>query len=275
MKAVVKKTRSIIHKSLGVIHKALEFGEILDHRVLIGTHHKTGTVWMSSIFYSIASYYHLKYYGNRGNQSFGAPFGNFDIFFQDKSKFDFDRLYHYKGLHIIRDPRDVVVSACFYHLKSSEKWLHIKREAFGGLTYQEKLNSYSSFDDQLLFEMENSSRNTIQDMNSWNYHNPDFIEIKYEDLIEDINLHLFRKIFQFLGFKEKIIPRLLKIAYRNSLFSGNVKSKHVRNGNKNQWIEYLKPIHEERFAALFDNVLIKLNYAQTKTGWLDRSLSSQ
>ena len=60
MKPLLKLTRSFIHKSLGIIHKSLVFGKILDNRVLIGTHHKTGTVWMSSVFNSIASYYDLK-----------------------------------------------------------------------------------------------------------------------------------------------------------------------------------------------------------------------
>jgi len=179
MKLLLKQARSFLHKSLGIIHKGLVFGEVLDNRVLVGTHHKTGTVWMSSIFNSIASYYDLKLYANRGNKSFISPSSNFDILFQDKSYFDFDNISDYKGLHIIRDPRDVVVSGCFYHGKSSEKWLHIKREDFGGLTYQEKLNSYSSFDDKLIFEMENSSRNIIQDMKSWNDNNSHFIEIKY------------------------------------------------------------------------------------------------
>ncbi|NET16816.1 MAG: hypothetical protein F6K08_30385 [Okeania sp. SIO1H6] len=175
MKQLLNQSRSFILKSRGIINKSLVFGKVLDNRVLIGTHHKTGTVWMSNIFYSIASYYDLRCYANRGNKSLICPSSNFDIFLQDHSFFDFDNLSNYKGLHIIRDPRDVVVSGCFYHTKSLEKWLHIKREYFGGLTYQEKLNSYSSFDDKLIFEMENSSRNAIQDMKSWNYNNPHFI----------------------------------------------------------------------------------------------------
>ncbi|MCH2047265.1 MAG: hypothetical protein MK289_01770 [Trichodesmium sp. ALOHA_ZT_67] len=46
MKSLLKLTRSCIHKSLGIIHKGLVFGKILDNRVLIGTHHKTGAVWI-------------------------------------------------------------------------------------------------------------------------------------------------------------------------------------------------------------------------------------
>jgi hypothetical protein len=41
------------------------------------------------------------------------------------------------------------VSSYFYNQKSPEKWLHIKREKFGGFTYQEKLNYYSYFEDSV------------------------------------------------------------------------------------------------------------------------------
>jgi hypothetical protein len=65
------------------------------------------------------------------------------------------------------------------------------------------------------------------------------IEIKYEDLIQDIDLNLSRDIVQFLGFNEKIISRLLKIAYNNSLFSGFISNKkHIRSG-KNSSMEYI------------------------------------
>lgn len=109
--------------------------------------------------------------------------------------------------------------------------------------------------------MENAARNVIEDIRSWNYDNPYFIEIKYEDLIQDTDLILFKEVFQFLGFKERIIPSLLRIAYRKSLFSGQVSNKkHIRSGKKQQWKEYFKPIHEAKFVELFDDVLLKLNY---------------
>ena len=81
--------------------------------------------------------------------------------------------------------------------------------------------------------MKNLSINIIQDIKDWNYNNSRFIEIKYEDLIQGIDMNLFRNIFQFLGFNKKIMASLLKIAYNNSLFSGLVSNrKHIRSGKK-------------------------------------------
>lgn len=262
MTSLIRRSRNFIHRNLGV----------LNNRVLVGTHHKTGTAWMSKIFKEIASNYNLKYSSPTASKGIlVTPTQNFDIFFQTHSRFDLEKISNnYKGLHIIRDPRDIIVSACFYHMKSSEEWLHIKSPAFGGLTYQEKLNSYSSLDDKLFFEMENSSKITIQDIKNWDYNNSNFIEIKYENLIRDNELILFKEIFEFLGFRKIVTPNILEIAFNNSLFSGKVKkSVHVRSGQTQQWKKYLTPLHEKRFFELFGDVLVKLNYAHAATGWIE------
>ena len=238
----------------------LELGCEIPYKILVGTHHKTGTAWLSSIFKSICNYHSLIYY--EGKQD-NLP-EQFDLFFQDHSKFDFSSWKTpFRGVHMIRDPRDVIVSGCFYHKKSREEWLHKPRKEFNGLTYQQKINSYSDINDQILFEMENVGKGNIDDMLNWNYIHPSFYEIKYEDLIEDTNLMLFHEIFNFLEFPGKVIPSLLAISYNNSLFSGKLQqSVHIRSGKKSQWKQYFKQIHKERFWDLFNNALIKLGYEQ-------------
>lgn len=135
--------------------------------------------------------------------------------------------------------------------------------AFGGLTYQEKINSYGSLADQILFEMEHCTRSTIDQMLSWNYQNPACIEVKYEALIMDTELHLFRKIFTFLGFPPHIVLRMLPIAYRHSLFSGKAKNQaHIRSGRARQWPGYFTPDHKARFLALFGDALVTLGYEE-------------
>ncbi|MEM1370168.1 MAG: sulfotransferase domain-containing protein, partial [Cyanobacteria bacterium P01_H01_bin.15] len=227
----------------------------LPNKVLVGTHHKAGTVWLHHIFKKICRLYNLNY------SSSHRELPEFDIFLHYHSQFNFDSIHSpYRGVHIIRDPRDLIISGSFYHQKSSEKWLHIPKERFQGLTYQQKINSYDSFDDKILFEMEHSGHNTISQILEWDYHNPLFYEIKYENLMQDTDLTLFHQIFSFIGFPGSIIPNVLMIAYRNSLFSGNVRSKHVRSGKSKQWSNHFKPIHKRRFVELFDDALIKLGY---------------
>ena len=127
--------------------------------------------------------------------------------------------------------------------------------------YQEKLNGYSSFDDRLLFEMEHAASRTIEEMLKWDYDNPHFLEIKYEDLIGDRDLKLFCEIFGFLEFPSASIPALLKIAHDHSLFPGKVeRSEHVRSGRPSQWQRYFKAHHKARFIDLFGDCLVQLGY---------------
>lgn len=241
-------------------------GKNLNHRVLVATHHKTGTKWMATIFKKISSKLGLRYYyGRQENLPEGV-----DIFFQDHSMFDFDRFHDsYRGLHLIRDPRDRIISGCFYHQKSDETWLKVKHKEFGGVSYQEKINGYESLDDRIFFEMEHSGKWTIQEMLAWDYGNPAFMEVKYEDLIGDGDLLLFHQIFTFLGFPGKHIPEILKISYDNSLFSGKLsRSVHLRSGKVRQWEKYFTPEHKTRFMELFKDALIKLGY-ETGDEWAD------
>ncbi len=246
----------------------------LNNKVLVGTHHKTGIVWMESIFSQICQKLGFKFF--KGKQS--ELSNNFDIFFQNHSLFDFKDLQtEYRGLHLIRDPRDIIVSGCFYHQKSQEQWLHINRDKFGGLTYQEKINSYDLLDDKIMFEMENSASYTIQEILDWNYNNPAFYEIKYEEIILDENMLLFQNIFTFLGFYEQDIPDIIKNVYDNSLFSNNFKKDlytHIRSGKPRQWKNILKPRHKTRFIELYGDTLIKLGYERNHD-WVNSELTDE
>jgi hypothetical protein len=243
------------------------------HRILIGTHHKTGTVWLKKLFAKACDEFDLRFYASYKPT---CP-ADTQVFLQSHSQFEVGDLQQgYRGMHIIRDPRDRMVSGCFYHQKSSEQWLHVAKPEFGGLTYHEKINSYDSFADKLLFEMENSGAVGLREMLEWNYDDPNFIEVKYEQLIVDKDLTLFHKIFSFLGIPGANIPDFLRIAYENSLFSGQVrKSAHIRSGTSSQWMQHFLPIHKERFLQLFPNALIKLQY-EVDDSWAidDRKISS-
>jgi hypothetical protein len=235
----------------------------LPYRILIGTHHKTGTVWLSSIFRAICQEHSLIFF--MGAQA-DLP-AQYDVFLQHHSEFDLDALGPLcRGLHMIRDPRDVIVSGCFYHQTSEEEWLHTPFEALQGRTYQEALNRCDTLDEKLQFEMEHAGKRTIEAMANWNYAQSSFLELKYEDLIRDTDLTLFRKALTFVGFPESMLPSLLAIAYNNSLFSGQPeKSGHIRSGAARQWEKYFKGRHKERFLEMFGDVLIRLGYEADDT----------
>lgn len=240
----------------------------LPNRVLVATHHKTGTVWMLQVFRQACCDTRLRFAHGHGLRCSDTC----DVYLAYDGRCSWtDSPRPWKGLHLIRDPRDVIVSAAFYHAVSREPWLHAKSADLGGMTYAEKIKSYAALEDRIAFEMEHASRRTIQDMMSWNYSNPRFVEARYETLIADTDLRVFHDIFTELGFPGRAIPTCLRAAYENSLFSGRVpRSRHVRSGRRQQWREHLSPHHRRRFLSLFGDVLIRLGYEHDDS-WADES----
>jgi len=108
-------------------------------------------------------------------------------------------------------------------------------------------------------------------MLAWNYANPYFLELKYEDLIIDVDLRLFQRLFEFLGFEKQHTRQLLEIAYANSLFSGQVEEPgHIRSGESRQWQNYFTQAHHQRFVELFKDALIRLGYEKDGMRWRAR-----
>ncbi len=237
----------------------------LKNRIVIATHHKAGTVWLHNVFLRICQ--DLGWVFCKGAAASLPP--HFDVFAPGNSQIHAEQIpAPFKGLHMIRDPRDIIISGCFYHQTAPEQWLHKKHSHFGGLSYQEKLNSFRSVDDRILFEMEHAARPCIQELLAWNYDDPAFFEVKYEDLISDEQLLLFHAIFAFLDFPGMVIPRALRIAFENTLFSGlPTITSHIRSGKSRQWQDYFRSHHQTRFIELFGDALQKLGY-ETSDDWM-------
>lgn len=258
-----------------IFEKAIDFvdrGRIADDYlpqgpVLVGTYHKTGTVWLRDIFLKISRKTGLPFTVSYIRDFVSTP----HIYFHEESSFDPEIMdaQYFRGVHLIRDPRDIAVSGMFYHKKAKEPWLHQKYPEFNGMTYQEKINSYDNLDEQLLFEIENAALRNTNLMKEWDYSNNNFIEIKYENLINDSNLELFHDIFVFLGFRSEAILKCLNIAYGKSLFSQKKKkTSHIRSGKTRQWEKYFKPKHKKKFYALHGDLLVRLGYEEDDA-WLN------
>jgi hypothetical protein len=231
----------------------------IEHRILVGTHHKTGTQWLANIFSYVCEIFGLRYFKGDQNNLSDAD----QVFFQVDSAFNLPELTPYKGVHIIRDPRDVIISGAYFHETTTEEdWLFVPNPKFGGMSYREKICSLSSPKDKLCFEMDNKGQQTLLQMRGWDYDNPDFFEVTYESLVQDADLIIFDRMFRFLGFQGLSIATCLDIAWYRSLFSGQVPKDgvHVRMGTPEQWRNvFTKEIGEE-FVARFGGLLRYLGY---------------
>jgi hypothetical protein len=223
-------------------------------------HHRVGTDWFDGVLGAISQHYGLRFQHCTQDELKT----NTDIFLQDHSAVDVSILPPFSGSHIIRDPRDIVVSAYFYHKWTREWHVHIPKVEFGGLSYQQHLNAIPQ-EEGILAQMRNT-RGSIRPMLQWDYNNPDFVEITYENIIEHEE-QTFYDIFKHYGFSHTEATASVGIAKEFS-FERKTKRKigmveensHLRSGRTNQWEDIFSDQHKEYFKTHFGDVLITLGY---------------
>ena len=267
-------------------------------------HHKCGTQWIQGILQEVCQDMGLNYGHAYNAEKFNHDLELFiankkiDIFSYTNANYkEVRNLENFRGFHVVRDPRDIVVSAYYSHLYShpTDQSSLLQKE-------REKLQKMSQ-DEGLLQEIE-FNESVFNDMNTWNYEQQDVLEIKMEDLMTN-PYATFVDIFRFLGivsesrptFKQRWnhlsaltyrqlqqslfgkvlmevhlerIPyeRALGIIYENRFQkktkgrkpgAENIKS-HYRKGVAGDWKNHFKPEHTELFKQKYNDLLIKLNY---------------
>jgi len=193
-----------------------------------------------------------------------------------------------RGIRIIRDPRDVIVSGFLYHQRCSELWCvnsdfsepdypHPQvplplahrnletREAFvsrlGGASYQKKIRGLEQ-NDGLIFEMDGFARITIDEMVSWRERD-NVMTIKMEDLVSDFDKS-FDKMFRWLGIPDPSIPICLEIARghdMNRMREDQIASNpHISTGKLRKWEEYFSSQVMEAYEERFGDAHLTLGY---------------
>lgn len=254
----------------------------------IGTHHKTGTIWMRKVFRAIQRDQDIPFMQcYRAKRLADAAETGPQIIVNWSSTFpqallDMD---HARFIHIIRDPRDVLLSGMRYHRIAplgNEKFLREVRDDWGGLSYQDHLNALPDDHARLMFEMENKHDKTVQEMLKWPYGHPRAADIKYEDLIEDTDCTLFRKTLTDFNIAGLDIDRAVQSYWDLSLFGGLAKKDdredrvalHVNSGAKAQWVTKLPREIAEPYAERYADALKSLGYADNDD-WVAQCLPAK
>lgn len=235
------------------------------YRIFFG-HHKCATTWISSLAKELCRRLGLTY-----DSSWDYPEIDPIPYMKSKSV-DFLSLTNasakniskdpdFRSFHVIRDPRDLIVSAYYSHLFShnvNNDWV---------LPLREKLSSLSK-KEGLLLEISHSQR-FISAIQQWNFDNPNILEIKMEDMILD-PLRVMGSSFSFLGllgdggipfdqFKELLERRSFeKITGR--VQGAENRHHHYRKGVAGDWKNHFTDMHCRRFKEIYGDILIKLGY---------------
>jgi hypothetical protein len=224
-------------------------------------HHKIGTVWFDKVLLAVCDEFALRY--QKCSQAELLPAT--DVVHQNHSNFDFSSIADYRGSHIIRDLRDVVISGYFYHLWTFEEWAHRPAERWQGATYQELLNSLDQ-EAGLLLEIDRFCEIDLPEITSWNYEDPNIIEVRYEELIADEESG-FRRIFKKYGFHDAAVDRAVELALAFSFSRvtkralGTVmKGNHLRSGRPEEWRSLFSEKHRAHFKERAGEALIRLGY---------------
>ncbi len=207
-----------------------------------------------------------------------------------------DSLGDYSGSHIVRDPRDMLVSGYNYHKDAGEEWLHTPlgelesgrasertllrdmvhrlrlgdaglREEALELTYSELLNRVDR-ETGLLIELNWRYRAFIQ-MERWDYSNRRVLEMRYENVVGD-EVGQFEMLLNHHGIPERIRGDVLKVVEEQSIGKLRERNRvgegfHARQGEPGYWREHLPATILSEFDARHGGPLGILGYGDPES----------
>lgn len=185
---------------------------------------------------------------------------------------DLDRFEDIRVVHIIRDPRDMIVSGYFYHKRAGEPWCDYVNPtdndwSIVNAPVPEALPADTSFAEYLnavpleegLESEFDFRRNHFASMLEWPTEDPRVLTVRYEDIVGD-EANALGRIYEHYGaaFYTKMAARMY--ANRYSLKSERRLSSHIRNPKKGQWRDLFTPELTKRFRDRYGDLLEKYGY---------------
>ncbi len=248
----------------------------MKNHVAVGTYQKTGTVWMANTFSELAERIGARYKNisrykpelkiNRvKSRQLGIVFDNHTDFPQEYGNLDV------KGFRLIRDPRDMLISATKYHQKTDNKFANRPRREFGGKTLKEALLELDAFEDRLLFEIDHYAHKNIDPMTEFSDWD-NFLTIRYEDLVLDQSMIITARLLTWLGFSEDEVLIGLNCFWRNSLFGqlNPASTGHISDGSVAQYRRVFTDGVENAFLNKFGTALEALGYLEASPRWKNK-----
>jgi hypothetical protein len=231
-------------------------------------HHRAGSTWFQNIMRAVTARFGMRFQAHESGEQ--DPRAEMIVMGHPQPEMTLEEGV-FRGSHMIRDPRDVIVSAYHYHLWSDEPWLHEARPDLGGMTYQEYWRSLDR-DAAITEYIRAAPWATTGEMVKWNYDRSEFLELRYEDVIGD-EAAAFTRLFTHYGFSERAVEVAVATARRFTFervggrkLGETREGQHLRSGRPGAWRDVLTPHHKELFKEVAGDILIKLGY-ETNVTW--------
>lgn len=258
-------------------------------------YHKSGTVLLSRVFRELSWRLGWRFAILNGRREGLVPAT--DVMLFTHSLVDLARIDEpFIGIHLIRDPRDIVTSGYLYHLRTQEPWctntdfqptppityprVPLSQEhraeswkahyldSLNGRSYQQNLRDLNA-EDGLAFEMSHYGAWTIESMLAWDYDHPKVLELRLENLMGNFDSG-FSSMFQHIGLSGSAFATALRIAQRHDLgrksASAIARMPHVTSAEPSKWQNHFTPRLVEEFKQLHGPALLKLGY-ETSNDW--------
>ena len=182
------------------------------------------------------------------------------VFYEMAELFDAEQLggRPFRGSHVVRDPRDLVVSGYEYHKMTSEPWALRPDPRYGGRSYQEHLTAMDEHDG-LMAEIAWMAASSGRAMREWDYDRPGFIELRYEDAFAD-ECGTFERLFRWYGLNDTATALGMEAVERLSLKGGGAGHKHVRSGQPGEWRSRFSADHVANFKEMTGDLVVLLGY---------------
>lgn len=227
----------------------------------VGTHHKAMTTYFNAVLNLFSYATRMKF----EKISLEEPRKDTQLFLSNHTRMDLSKLGPYRGIHLMRDPRDMIVSGYHYHKWTNELWVH--RPDDNNQSYQQKLNAADTHTG-LFMEIDHFIFFYRAQLEAWDLENPDVLDVAYEDLMGDARDSLYEQIFSHLDLPEDQaalgvdLMRLFEAKRRTgrSVDAAKAKHQHIRSGRKEQWRKELSPEHLDYIEVQLGPVLRKFGY---------------
>ena len=222
--------------------------------IVFATHPKSGTAMCREIFETYAQEFSLKFY-NTDDDRDRLLTEDFDIVHYesvDNKNIELLQTENFKGIHVLRDPRDQLISATFYYrnLPPEEYILFKQLHEFDYNSYADMIEKCETFTQQLDCTLKLMLVTSFVDQIEWDYSDTRYLTVKYEDLVDpDKYLSTWKNCIDFLQIEHA--DWMLNFIKSTSINNKNrKKSSHIRNGRPNQWQEYLSKEQLDKFEPI-------------------------